>query len=128
MDLVGAGVGLVLAFWGFFHQLIVGGAATTFQHLEEKQARLIVMTWVAQGAFMSYVGLMTAALLFFFGSATPAVMTALLMTGIALVLLAAHVFVTGYSTFMGPIRTGAVLELTLGVYLLVLILLRNPLA
>lgn len=126
LEIVGVVMGVVLAGWGLFHQLIVGGAATIFKNVTEKEARLFVMSWVAQGAFMTFVGIVCAVLLLFFGVLSGPVQIVLILSGVAMILLSAHVFVTGYSTHIGPIRTGAVLELIYGAYLITIALIANP--
>ncbi len=126
LEIAGVVISLVLAGWGFFHQLIVGGAATIFKNVSEKEARLFVMSWVAHGAFMSFVGVISAVLLLFFGLLSGPVQIVLILSGVAMILLSAHVFVTGYGTHIGPVRTGAVLELIYGVYLIAATLIANP--
>lgn len=115
-------LGLLLATWGLFHQLIVGGAATMFKNITEDEARLFVMSWVAQGAFMSFSGLLVAMMVFFHGIYDEAVGTMLIITGIAMILLSMHVLVSGYKTTVKPIRIGAVIELITGTYLLLLVI------
>lgn len=127
LEILGILTGIVLAAWGLFHQLIVGAAATMFKNMSENEARLFVMTWVSQGAFMSFTGLVGAVLLFFYGLQSAPVQIVLLLSGLAMLLLSGHVFVTGYRTHVGPIRTGAVLELIFGVVCLVSVLVANPL-
>lgn len=114
-------LGLILATWGLFHQLIVGGAATMFKNITEHEARLFVMSWVAQGAFMSFSGLLVALMIFFHGIYNEAVHTMLIISGIAMVLLSLHVLVSGFRTTVKPIRIGAIIELITGVYILLLV-------
>ena len=117
----GIALGLSLAFWGLFHQLIVGGAATIFKNVSEHEARLFVMSWVAQGGFMTFAGLLPALLLLFHNSVDPAVRTVIGVTGLALILLAGHVLLTGFRTHVRPVRIGAIFELVFGLYLLTLL-------
>ncbi|MEQ9366188.1 MAG: hypothetical protein RIF32_18245 [Leptospirales bacterium] len=126
LEILGIAAGVTLAAWGLFHQLIVGAAATMFKEMSEKEARLFVMTWVAQGAFMSFTGILAAVLLFFYGLQAGPVQITLLLTGLAMLLLSGHVFVTGYKSHVGPIRTGAVLELIFGIVCLVSVFVSNP--
>ncbi len=126
LEILGIVAGSTLAAWGLFHQLIVGAAATMFKDMSEKEARLFVMTWVAQGAFMSFTGILTAVLLFFYGLQSGPVQITLLLTGMAMILLSGHVLVTGYRTHVGPIRTGAVLEMIFGIVCLVAVFVSNP--
>lgn len=118
INIVGIVLGFFLACWGLFHQLIVGGAATMFKDISENEARLFVMSWVAQGGFMTFAGLAPAVMLLLHGPYTEGVQTICILSGIALVLLSVHVFATGFKSHLKPIRIGAVLELTYGVYLL----------
>ncbi|MCB1171953.1 MAG: hypothetical protein KDK39_00235 [Leptospiraceae bacterium] len=113
-------LGLILAVWGLFHQLIVGGALMVFEDLNEQEARILIMSWVAQGAFMSFTGVVTALSLFFHGIMNEAVRTVIAITGVALLLMASHVFVSGYRIALKPVRVGAILELLTGAVLLVL--------
>lgn len=124
---IGIALGVILAAWGLFHQLVVGGAVTAFRNISETEARLFIMGWVAQGAFMSFTGFLPAALLLFFGPFSAPVHTTLLLSSLALILLSAHVFLTGFHTHFKPIRIGAVLQMIYGVYLLVFLLFANPL-
>jgi len=111
-------LGGLLALWGLFHQLIVGGAVTNFPRIQETEARLFIMGWVAQGAFMTFAGLVPAALILFFGPADPGAHVVALLSGLALIFLAVHVFVTGFVSHWRPIQIGAILELLTGVALL----------
>lgn len=106
-----------------FHQLIVGGAVMVAKHHhpDEKEARLFVMAWVAQGGFMTFLGLLPAAMLFLYGVHATAVHTALAMSALALILLSLHVFLTGFATHIKPIRIGAVLELAYGILLALIV-------
>ncbi len=94
-----------------------------FQDLSETGARLFIMCWVAQGAFISFLGVLPAVVLLLHDAFTPEVHTVLVMAGVALMLLAGHVFITGFSTHLKPIRIGAVLELLYGTYLIVLVVI-----
>ena len=128
LEILGITSGVTLAAWGLFHQLIVGAAATMFKEMSENEARLFVMTWVAQGAFMSFTGILASLLLFFYGLLAGPVQITLLLTGISMLLLSGHVLMTGYRTHVGPIRTGAVLELIFGLICTVSVILSSPLA
>lgn len=119
--------GSVLAAWGLFHQLIVGAAATMFKDMSEKEARLFLMLWVSQGAFMTFVGVLNAVLIFFYGLLSHPVQISLLLTGVAMLLLSGHIVLTGYRTHVGPIRTGAIIQLSFGVLCIVTTLIANPL-
>lgn len=112
------GLGAALALWGLFHQLIVGGAVTNFKNIGETEARLFIMGWVAQGAFMTFAGILPPVLILFFGPEDPAAHVAALLSGVALVFLAIHVFVTGFVSHWRPIQIGAILELAHGIALL----------
>jgi hypothetical protein len=107
---IGIALGVILAAWGLFHQLVVGGAVTAFRNISETEA-----------------GFLPAALLLFFGPLSAPVHTTLLLSSLALILLSAHVFLTGFHTHFKPIRIGAVLQMIYGVYLLVFLLFANPL-
>ncbi|MBE7439339.1 MAG: hypothetical protein HS115_12845 [Spirochaetales bacterium] len=120
---VGVGLGALLAAWGFFHQLIVGAAVTLVKDLEDNSARLLVMSWVAQGAFMTFLGLLPAALLLLYGPLVPAVGAVLFLCAMALLFLSGHVLVTGYATHIKPIRIGALIEFVYGIYLLTVLIL-----
>ncbi len=118
--------GAVIAAWGLFHQLIVGAAATMFKDMSETEARRVLMRWGAQGAFMSFVGVQTAVLVFFYGLLSHPVQITLLLTSVAMLLLSGHIVLTGYRTHEGPIRTGAIVQLSFGVICLVTALIANP--
>ena len=120
---IGIILGFGLAGWGLFHQLIVGGSISLFPGLSDRGARVLVMGWVAQGAFMSFLGVLSAVMMLLHDVFTPEVHTVLIMSGIAMLFLAGHVYVTGFKTHMKPIRIGAVLELVYGAYLLMLVVL-----
>lgn len=119
LKILGISMGTVLAAWGMFHQLIVGGAVMVARHHhpDEKEARLFVMAWVAQGGFMTFLGLLPAAMLFLYGPSTPPVHTVLAISALSLLLLSLHVFLTGFGTHIRPIQIGAVLEALYGVLL-----------
>ncbi|HMU85978.1 MAG TPA: hypothetical protein PKX74_14640 [Leptospiraceae bacterium] len=120
---IGIGLGAALAGWGMFHQLIVGGAVSMIKHPDDSEARLFVMSWVAQGGFMSFLGVIPATLLLIYGPSTAAVHTVLSLSALALILLSSHVFLTGFKTHLRPIQIGASLELIYGIYLVILIVL-----
>ncbi|MCR9143919.1 MAG: hypothetical protein NXI24_16860 [bacterium] len=126
LEILGIVAGATLAAWGLFHQLIVGAAATMFKDMSEKEARLFVMTWVAQGAFMTFTGILASVLLFFYGLQAGPVQITLLLTGLAMLLLSGHVVLTGYRSHVGPIRTGAMLEMIFGIICLVSVFVSNP--
>lgn len=111
-------LGLGFAGWGLFHQLIVGGAVTMYRELDDSASRIMVMSWVAQGAFMSFLGALSSVLVFFHGLRSDAVQTTLAMSSAALLFLAGHVFVSGYAAHLKPIRIGAVLSAGFGLLLL----------
>ncbi len=111
-------LGVALGFWGLFHQLIVGAAVTIYKNLDESASRIMVMTWVAQGAFMSFCGILSTTLVFLHGLRTDAVQTALIVCSAGMLFLSGHVFVSGYQTHLKPIRIGAVIG---GVYSLTIL-------
>jgi len=119
----GIALGIILAAWGVFHQLIVGGAAATIKHPEESEARLFVMSWVAQGGFMTLLGILPATMLFFYGISPAPVHTVLVLCALALILLSSHVVLTGLSTHLRPIQIGAILEMTYGLFLVLLLII-----
>ena len=123
LKILGISLGTLLAAWGMFHQLIVGGAVMVAKHHhpDEKEARLFVMAWVAQGGFMSFLGLIPATMLFLYGVNTPPVHTVLAVSALALILLSLHVFLTGFGTHIRPIQIGAVLEGAYGALLAVIV-------
>ena len=123
---LGIALGLLLAFWGLFHQLIVGSAASLFSNTEAAQLRIVVMSWVAQGAFISFGGILPAVLLFFHGLGSAAVQTAVLLSGIALIFLSIHIFISGIKRDLRPIFAGACLQLFYGIYLILLVVLSYP--
>lgn len=122
LEKLGIVLGLVLAFWGLFHQLIVGSAASMFKGLGSTELRIVVMSWVAQGAFLSFCGVLSSVLLFFHGLNSAAVQTALLLCGTALIFLSIHIYISGIKKHLRPLRIGAFLQLFYGIYLLVLII------
>ncbi|MCB1138313.1 MAG: hypothetical protein KDK23_06120 [Leptospiraceae bacterium] len=108
------GTGILLACWGLFHQLIVGGAVAMLGNPDEKEARIVIMAWVAQGAFMTFCGLIPLIFFIFYGYESPAYLTATLMAGLAMCILAIHVAVVGFATLVRPVQIGAVLEAIFG--------------
>ena len=85
------------------------------------------MSWVAQGGFMSFCGLLPATLLLSYGLSYQAVHTTLLLSGVALILLAIHVFMTGFfQCKIRPLRVGAIVELVYGLYLVTIVILSEP--
>lgn len=100
----------IFALWGLFHQLIVGGAVSIFHNLDEKEARLFLMSWVAHGAMMSYAGILNFFLLLFFSSEEPVVRFVMGISGLALMILCIHVLVSGLKTRVNPVIIGAILQ------------------
>lgn len=111
-------LGVLLAGWGLFYMLIVGGAVTMFKNLEESEARIFIMAWVAQGGFIGCLGLLPALLVWLFGLHQEIVRTVIGLDAVALLLLAAHVYLTGFSTHIKPIRIGTMLKSLYGLVLL----------
>lgn len=105
-----------------FHQMIVGAAVTMFEDLSEVEARLFIMSWVAQGAFMTFTGVLLSITLFFHGLMAPAAKTTLLITSISLLLLGCHVLLSGYKTTIRPVRIGAWLEILNGLFILIAVI------
>ncbi|MBX7058429.1 MAG: hypothetical protein K1X75_10225 [Leptospirales bacterium] len=120
-------LGAIVAGWGLFHQLIVGGAVTAFRNISENEARLFIMGWVAHGAFISLAGILPVILVLFYGALAAPVQTTLLLCAVATLFLSLHVFLSGFSTHFKPIRIGAVLNLVYGLFLLAFVLVANPL-
>lgn len=88
------------------------------KNAEEPEARLFVMSWVAQGALMTFCGLLPIALYFLHDLHGAVSRTVLLLGGLAMLLLSLHVILTGYRTHIRPVRIGAVLELLYGLIVL----------
>ncbi len=124
-EIVGIILGLLLALLGLFHQLIVGGAVSMIKDSGAVEARIFIMTWVSQGAFMSFCGLLPAVLLFFYGAMLQSVQTVMLLTGVALILLSIHVFVSGFKSHIKPVQLGAVIQLFYGFYLLSFVIISH---
>ncbi|EKT86185.1 hypothetical protein QMM42_14660 [Leptospira santarosai] len=97
--------GIVYTLHGLIHQLIVGAAVGFFQLREEKQSRLILMMWIATGAFMSFLGFLPAILILLFGPQPPVVATLIAET-IAVCFLSLHIFLSGYRTHTQPVKIG----------------------
>lgn len=106
--------GILLACWGLFHQLIVGGAVAMLGNPDDKEARIVIMAWVAQGAFMTFAGIIPLIFYIFYGFESPAYLTATLLAGLAMAILAVHVLVVGFATLVRPVQIGAVLEAIFG--------------
>ena len=115
-------LGVALAAWGLFHQLIVGAAVTLYRDLDDTAARIMVMSWVSQGAFMSFCGILSTLLVFFYGLRSDAVQTALILCSAGMLFLSGHVVVSGYRAHLKPIRIGAVISGTYGLVLLAVVL------
>ena len=113
------GTGILLACWGLFHQLIVGGAVAMLGNPDEKEARIVIMAWVAQGAFMTFCGLLPFIFFVLYGFDHPAYLTASLLAGLAMSVLAVHVAVVGFATLVRPVQIGAVLEAVFGILVIV---------
>jgi hypothetical protein len=116
-------MGIVLASWGLFHMLIVGGAVTIFKNIEESEARIFMMGWVAQGGFLSFLGLTPPLLVWLFGMHQEIVRTTMGLCGVTLLMLSAHVYISGYSTHIKPIRIGTLLTTVYGFFLLLALFL-----
>ena len=123
---LGIALGLVLAFLGLFHQIIVGAAASMFSGLEGKEIRLVAMSWIAHGAFLSFCGILPAVLLFFHGLNSGAAQTSLLLNGAALIFLSIHVFISKLKGSLRPLKIEAYLQLLYGAYLVLLVILSYP--
>ncbi len=121
-EIVGISIGALLTLWGLFHQLIVGGAITMFRNISENEARLFVMSWVAQGAFMSFLGILPVAMLFLFPIFSSETHTVFLICSFGLFILSGHIFFTGINTHLKPIRISAFIQLAYGIYLLAAVL------
>lgn len=113
------GMGIILACWGLFHQLIVGGAVAMLGNPDEKEARVVIMAWVAQGAFMTFCGLLPLIFFIIYGYESPAYLTATLLAGLAMTILAVHVAVVGFATLVRPVQIGAVLEGVFGLLIII---------
>lgn len=111
----------VTALWGLFHQFIVGGALSAVRNCDDRSARLLLTTWIAQGAFLTLCGALPLILLLLHGL-TDAVRLMLLLVGLALTLLSAHVAVIGLRRALPPVRLGWVLQSVHAVLLLALYL------
>jgi len=122
LEIVGLILGSVMACWGLFHQLIVGGAITMFRNISESEARLFIMSWVAQGAFMSFMGILPVAMILLHGIYNPGIHTVFMTCGIAALILSGHVFLTGFTTHLKPIQVGALIEAAYGLYLVIVVL------
>ena len=126
LEFTGIALGIVTALWGFYHQLIVGSTASLFTKNSAREVRMFVMSWTAQGSFISFCGLLPASLLFFHGAMFGAVQTALLLSGAALILLSVHAFIIDFKQHILPIRLGAVLQFVYGLYLIFFVILSHP--
>ena len=123
LEVLGIVIGLVLALWGLFHQLIVGSAVSLFSNTGSAELRIVVMSWVVQGAFLSFCGILPAVLLFFHGISSAAVQTALLLSGTALIFLSIHIYISDIKEHLRPLRIGAFLQLFYGIYLIIFVIL-----
>ncbi len=121
LEILGIAGGVILAGWGLFHQLIVGGAVTMVRVPDEKEARLFVMSWVAQGAFMTFAGILPGTMIFLHGIFSGPAHTVFAITGTGLFFLSGHVFLSGYKTHIRPVQIGAVLEVLYAVILFLLV-------
>lgn len=97
---------LLYAFHGFLHQLIVGGAISSFQHPDERQSRLILMIWIATGGFMSFLGLLPSVLLLLYGAEPEPVRAVLWTNTVALLFLTVHYVLCGVRHLPKPLRVG----------------------
>ena len=122
ITIAGILIGLILAGWGLFHQLIVGAAVTLIKNISEESARIVIMSWVAQGAFMSFTGIISSSMLFLHGVYSDAVQTTMVLCGISMLLLSLHVMASGYKTHIKPIRIGAALEFIYGLSMLTIVM------
>ncbi|TQE81766.1 hypothetical protein [Leptospira noguchii] len=113
--------GIIYTLHGLIHQLIVGAAIGFFQYPEERQSRLILMMWITTGAFMSFLGILPAILILFFGPQPP-VITTLIVETVAVGFLSLHIFLSGYKTHTQPIKIGFFLSLVYTIVLTVYLL------
>lgn len=106
---------LAYAVHGLIHQLVVGGAISIYPGMNEKQTRLILMSWIATGAFMSFLGFIPAILIFFFHAYSPVMKSLLLLETIALLFLGIHIYLSGHSTHPKPVRIGMIMSFVLAI-------------
>ncbi len=126
IKIIGIAFGIVISLWGLFHQLLVGQVASRLKNITVIEMRMFVMSWVAQGAFISFCGLLPSALLFFYDYEQPSVQMTLLLCGVALILLSVYVLIADFKQHIRPLRIGAILQLIYGLYLLALTLISHP--
>ncbi len=100
----------ILALWGLFHQFIVGATVTLFLKEKELQLRLVLLGWVAYGAFISFVGLLSAVILFMGGLNSRETRIVLFMSVGAMTLFSGHTLVSGLKIFPRPIKISFAIE------------------
>ena len=125
LELIGIILGIILAAWGLFHQLIVKSTVSLLHTVSPKNVRIVVMSWVAQGAYMSFTGILSSVILILYQIDLPVVHLILFMCSFAMLFLAGHVLITGFRAHMKPIRIGAFIEIIYGVYMIVLVTIRS---
>ncbi|MBE7410725.1 MAG: hypothetical protein L6Q54_08265 [Leptospiraceae bacterium] len=110
LEILMISVGVVLGLWGIIHQLIVGGIVSLFLQGTKLQLRLVVLGWVGYGAFISFVGILTAVMVGMYGLNSPATRTVLFITVGAMTLFTGHTLISGLKIFPKPIRISFAIE------------------
>lgn len=126
LEYAGIFLGIVLALWGLFHQLIVGSVVSMLQNEEGPVVRLLVVAWVAHGAFLSFCGLLPSLLLFFHGAHYAPVQTAMLLSAAALLILSIHTYISGFATHPRPLRISFYLGMAYSFYLFLFVIVSHP--
>ncbi len=100
----------ILAVWGLFHQFIVGAAITLFAKEKEMQLRLVILGWVAYGAFISFAGILSIVLISMFGLNSKETRVALYLITGGMTIFTGHTFISGVKKFPRPIKISFAIE------------------
>lgn len=96
-------VGTLLTMIGVFHQLIVGGIVTRLSEAEEKDLNLYLMSWISQGAYITFCGILPVILLTFHSPYESSLKTTFFILAFGMLILAIHIFFTGLKYKILPI-------------------------
>ncbi len=117
-------LGTLMGCWGLFHQLIVGGVASLYR-ISGNEGKIIVLSWIAHGGYISFLGFLPALQIFLHGIHSPEVISMLIILEIALFLLIVHSFISGFKTHPRPVKIGIYLKILFFLNILAALLMQR---
>lgn len=115
-------LGVLMGCWGLFHQLIVGGVASLYR-ISGNEGKIIVLSWIAHGGYISFLGFLPAIQIFLHGIQNPGNVSMLVILEIALFLLIVHSFISGFKSHPRPVKIGIYLKILFFVNILTALLM-----